>query len=62
MKLTKGHVANVVRQYALELRRLALQVDWRVLACLLEMVALEADAVARSAGRRKRSRDSTAGG
>jgi hypothetical protein len=54
MKLTKAHVAAIVRQYALELRRLALRVDWRVLAYLLEMVALEADAAAKPVPRRRR--------
>ncbi len=53
MQLTKGHVANIVRQYAIELRQLALKVNWRGLAYLLEMVALEADTAARPVRRRK---------
>jgi len=53
MKLTKGQVANTVRQYAIELRQLALKVNWRALAYLLEMVALEADTAARPVRRRK---------
>jgi hypothetical protein len=53
MKLTKGHVANTVRQYAIELRQLALKVNWRALAYLLEMVALEADTAVKPVRRRK---------
>jgi hypothetical protein len=41
--LTKAHVADMVRQYAIELRKLALGVGWRRLADMLAMVALEAD-------------------
>lgn len=41
--LTKAHVADMVRQYALELRKLALSVSWQRLADLLAQVALEAD-------------------
>ena len=54
MQPTRTHVASIVRQYALELRRLALKVNWRVLAYLLEMVVLETDAVAERSRRRKR--------
>ena len=54
MKLSKSHVAEIVRQYAIELRRLAVQVNWRALAYLLEVVALEADAAAKPIRRRRR--------
>jgi hypothetical protein len=55
--LTKAHVADVVRQYAIELRKLALSVGWRRLADLLALAALEADTAAapnRRKPRRKR--------
>jgi hypothetical protein len=53
MQPTKNHVAQVVRQYAIELRQLALKVRWHTLAYLLEMVALEADTAAKPVRRRK---------
>jgi hypothetical protein len=54
MALLKRHVAELVRQHAIELRSLAMKVNWRVLAYLLEMVALEADTAARPVKRRRR--------
>jgi hypothetical protein len=41
--LTKAHVAEFVRQYAIELAKLARSVHWAKLAELLDLVALEAD-------------------
>jgi hypothetical protein len=53
MKLTKSHVAEIVRQYAIELRQLAVKVNWHVLAYLLEVVALESDSAAKPVRRRR---------
>ena len=53
MKLTKSHVAEIVRQYAIELRQLAVKVNWRALAYLLEVVALEADTAVKPVRRRR---------
>ena len=55
MRLNKSHVAEVVCKHALELRKLSVKANLKVLAYLLEMVAEEADAIARSATRKKRA-------
>lgn len=62
MKLTKSHVAEIVRQYAIELRQLAVKVDWRALAYLLEVVALESDSAAKPVRRRRAKKLATAAG
>jgi hypothetical protein len=52
--MTKAHVADLVRQYAIELRKLALSVGWSKLGDLLALVALEADSEVVPAPRKPR--------
>jgi hypothetical protein len=54
--LTKAHVADMVRQYAIELRKLALSVGWQKLADLLALAALEADSGALPVRRKPRKK------
>jgi hypothetical protein len=56
MKPTKGQVAAFIRDHAVELRKLALRAKLRVLALLIEMVILEADAFAERPARRRQRR------
>lgn len=56
LRITKAHLADVVRQYALELRKMALSVGWPKLADLLAQVALEADSEVVPASRKPRKK------
>jgi hypothetical protein len=56
MKPTKAQIAAFIRDHAVELRKLAVQAKLRVLAILIEMVILEADAFAKRPTRRRRGR------
>ena len=56
MKPTRAQIAAFIRDHAIELRKLALQAKLRVLALLIEMAILEADAFAKRPRRRRRGR------
>jgi hypothetical protein len=53
MKPTKAQVAAYVRDHATELRQLAVKAKLKILALLLEMVILEADAFAKRPNHRR---------
>jgi len=54
MKPTRAQIAAFIRDHAIELRKLALKAKLRVLAFLIEIVILEADALTKPADTRRR--------